>query len=427
MGPTKFFEYLGAPLKNSRWSWGAVRSDGGVFLRTWKDEVRTLGDDTHYLIFNEQPASKGKANLGCNERRRHIDSVIAGAPCFLVMCSAEDVDAHPRRIESFDEKNLIVGGEIVEVEGELWIKADGLASIDAVRTTSARKFGEIENVEVGEKFINRAELAKAGVHPPPVAGISGNKEDGADSIVLSGGYEDDEDLGETIIYTGQGGNESGKQVADQELTRGNKALAISFQRGLPIRVTRGAKHKSQWSPTEGYQYGGLYQVAACWHDRGKSGFKIWRFRLEQIGVSTTQAGDSQSAEPATLNSQGGTSNPSRRKTTTIRVVRDTALSKNLKQYYDYRCQVCDLRLEGPGGAYAEAAHIRPLGRPHNGPDTTDNILCLCPNHHWLFDVGAFGVADDLSLIGMEGNLVSLDGHDIDHEHLNYHRQCICRV
>jgi hypothetical protein len=31
------------------------------------------------------------------------------------------------------------------------------------------------------------------------------------------------------------------------------------------------------------------------------------------------------------------------------------MGKNLKQYYDYRCQVCDLRLEGPGGAYAEAA------------------------------------------------------------------------
>jgi hypothetical protein len=35
----------------------------------------------------------------------------------------------------------------------------------------------------------------------------------------------------------------------------------------------------------------------------------------------------------------------------------------------------------------EAAHIRPLGAPHNGPDTLDNTLCLCPNHHVLFDHG----------------------------------------
>lgn len=41
---------------------------------------------------------------------------------------------------------------------------------------------------------------------------------GADAIVVSGGYEDDNDDGDEIIYTGQGGNDpdSGKQVADQE-------------------------------------------------------------------------------------------------------------------------------------------------------------------------------------------------------------------
>jgi hypothetical protein len=22
-----------------------------------------------------------------------------------------------------------------------------------------------------------------------------------------------------------------------------------------------------------------------------------------------------------------------------------------------------------------------VGRPHNGPDTADNVLCLCPNDH----------------------------------------------
>ncbi len=263
----------------------------------------------------------------------------------------------------------------------------------------------------------------------------------ADGVSLHGWYVYARNSRGTVLFLhGNAGNISHRldSIAIFHELAVNKGVRFIFrlkqinltpfsQRGLPIRVTRGAKHKSQWSPKDGYQYGGLYQVADCWHERGKSGFKIWRFRLEQIGVSTIQAGDSQSAEPATPNSQGGTRNPSRKKTTTVRVVRDTALSKNLKQYYDYRCQVCGLRLEGPGGAYAEAAHIRPLGRPHNGPDTTDNILCLCPNHHWLFDVGAFGVADDLSLIGMEGNLASLDGHDIDHEHLKYHRQCICRV
>ena len=35
------------------------------------------------------------------------------------------------------------------------------------------------------------------VHPPPEKGIWGD-EDGARSIVISGGYEDDRDMGETM-------------------------------------------------------------------------------------------------------------------------------------------------------------------------------------------------------------------------------------
>jgi hypothetical protein len=46
--------------------------------------------------------------------------------------------------------------------------------------------------------------------------------------------------------------------------------------------------------------------------------------------------------------------------------------------YDFTCQICGTRLATPAGAYAEICHIKPLGRPHNGPDVPENILCLCP-------------------------------------------------
>jgi len=36
-------------------------------------------------------------------------------------------------------------------------------------------------------------------------------------------------------------------------------------------------------------------------------------------------------------------------------------------------------------------HIRPLGRPHDGPDEPENILVLCPNHHTDFDYGRLTV------------------------------------
>jgi putative restriction endonuclease len=72
-----------------------------------------------------------------------------------------------------------------------------------------RHFGDIADVHVGAVFASRAELAQARVHRPLVAGISGSGAEGADSIVLSGGYEDDEDYGDLIVYTGHGGNDLG--------------------------------------------------------------------------------------------------------------------------------------------------------------------------------------------------------------------------
>ena len=61
-------------------------------------------------------------------------------------------------------------------------------------------FGHIPGYPVGSRFENRAELAEAGVHRHRQAGISGSASKGADSIVLSGGYEDDQDFDNLIGY-----------------------------------------------------------------------------------------------------------------------------------------------------------------------------------------------------------------------------------
>lgn len=121
----------------------------------------------------------------------------------------------------------------------------------------------------------------AGVHRPLQAGICGPAATGAESIVISGGYEDDEDHGDVISYTGHGGNdpESGKQVADQELARQNLALARNAMEGTPVRLVRGAGHNSQFAPPTGYRYDGLFDVQEYWQERGRSGFVVWRYRL----------------------------------------------------------------------------------------------------------------------------------------------------
>ena len=64
---------------------------------------------------------------------------------------------------------------------------------------SDRIFGHVPGIKPGDAFPDRRSLAATGVHRPTQAGISGSQDLGADSIVLSGGYEDDQDLGNVIF------------------------------------------------------------------------------------------------------------------------------------------------------------------------------------------------------------------------------------
>ncbi len=155
---------------------------------------------------------------------------------------------------------------------------------------AGRIFGHVPGYPEGSLFENRAELSESRVHVPIQAGIAGSQTEGAESIVLSGGYEDDFDDGDEIFYTGQGGRDprTGQQTHDQPFSRGNRALALNRQNGLPVRVIRGSNHDSPHSPPHGYSYDGLYTVKEVWHGPGKSGFQVWRFRMVKIpdGLTT---------------------------------------------------------------------------------------------------------------------------------------------
>ena len=270
-----------------------------------------------------------------------------------------------------------------------------------------RIFGQVPGYPEGSCFASRLELSQAGVHRPRIAGISGRGREGADSVVLAGGYEDTRDFGNDILYTGHGGRdpETGRQVGQQVLTRGNLALATNRLLGLPVRVIRGARHPSAYSPAAGYRYDGLYAVDDYWRERGRSGFRVWRFRLVKLPKE-------QERDLALAHSEA----------TSVRLVRETEQTRQLKALYHYCCQMCGQRLATPAGPYAEAVYIRPLGVPHNGPDTPDNLLCLCPNHYVLFALGEVAIADDLTLLGQAGRLRVDFRHQLNKKHLRYHRE-----
>jgi putative restriction endonuclease len=299
-----------------------------------------------------------------------------------------------------------------------------------------RNFGEIPGYAPGSLFLNRAELSAARVHTPTQAGIAGSWDVGAESVVVSGGYEDDVDLGDVIIYTGHGGNDavSGRQVGSQTLHRGNRALARSCQDGLPVRVIRGHRLKSPFSPEVGYEYAGLYRVDSFWRAQGISGYDVWQFRLEKLDevppVSPLQGKSAQDhfgirEDPPEYSAETA-EQAARRLETVQRIVRNTRIAQMVKELHDFRCQICGVLLETAAGRYAESAHIRPLGTPHDGPDSLDNVLCLCPNHHVAFDLGGIYIRDDFTVVenltGKPiGSLRMVPKHRIAHEYIRYHR------
>ena len=164
-----------------------------------------------------------------------------------------------------------------------------------------RVFGHIPGYPEGSCFATRAAVAAAGLHRPPVAGIAGSGRQGATSVVIAGGYEDTQDFGDVILYTGHGGRdpETGHQRTDQTLTRGNLALVYNKIHALPVRVIRGARHPSPYAPVAGYRYDGLYLVEHYWREIGKSGFYIWRFRLRKIPAQAAQGALTSGAGPVT--------------------------------------------------------------------------------------------------------------------------------
>ena len=66
--------------------------------------------------------------------------------------------------------------------------------------------------------------------------------------------------------------------------------------------------------------------------------------------------------------------------------RDNKTIAQLKILRDFKCQMCSTKiLKKDNGFYIEAAHISE--KHHGGPETPENILILCPNHHKEFDLG----------------------------------------
>ncbi|MFE9998341.1 YDG/SRA domain-containing protein [Streptomyces avermitilis] len=338
-----------------------------------------------------------------------------------------------------------------------------------------RRIGHIEGIAPAAEFHRRKQVKRNNLHRDTMRGISWlADEDGsdvADAIVLHGGYDDDKDDWSWVRYTGASPDKEKykdggvpKLRCSQSWTyQDNAALKRSYERGHPIRVIRGWKGDSRYSPIDCYRYDGLYTITEIrtalskWPAPDGTPIEICQFDLrrlpdelqdptsveqqiadlldeqEELDLPQEQleAAEGESEEESEEESPQGEKFPKTRAARIQRLVRDAAVSRNVKDLYGGECQACGLRLVGPDGRpYSEGAHIRPLGTPHCGPDVEPNVLCLCPNCHVRLDIGAIIIEDDWSIIvragELGGNVLSKlkrkKEHHVHLDYVRYHRE-----
>lgn len=146
---------------------------------------------------------------------------------------------------------------------------------------------------------------------------------------------------------------------------------------------------------------------------GYKGGKDIFFSVDGLGRGVWGLRSHLEKTPLASDLPSGTETPGRAEILTYRVLRDTPLARKIKLLHENRCQLCGSAVQiGQNMSYAEAHHVIPLGVPHNGPDTPDNIIVLCPNHHVLCDYGAIRL--DSSQIRVA------KGHEISKNSIDYH-------
>lgn len=107
------FANLGAPLATLD-STSAVRPDGAVVLACWADRKRSLGGPYPYRLLI------GAGVTG--ERRDHVDALLGDTPArgFLVIATANDLEARPRTMRTFNAGTVVPVGRVVVIDGAVW-------------------------------------------------------------------------------------------------------------------------------------------------------------------------------------------------------------------------------------------------------------------------------------------------------------------
>ncbi len=107
----------------------------------------------------------------------------------------------------------------------------------------------------------------------------------------------------------------------------------------------------------------------------------------------------------------------------FRYIRDQAMVKELKEFYNHKCQICGESIQyNKNKFYSEVHHYKPLHE--KGLDSKNNMIVLCPNHHTMFDFKILKIDLDLKTLldkngkAIEDKKITFKGkHQIDTENI----------
>jgi putative restriction endonuclease len=82
-----------------------------------------------------------------------------------------------------------------------------------------------------------------------------------------------------------------------------------------------------------------------------------------------------------------------------RPFREAAFTRQVKSAYANKCAFTGLDMRNGGGrTEVDAAHIKPIGDGHHGPDSIRNGLALSKTVHWMFDRGLLSIDRDYKIL-----------------------------
>ncbi|KAK5119884.1 hypothetical protein LTR85_007210 [Meristemomyces frigidus] len=138
-------------------------------------------------------------------------------------------------------------------------------------------------IEVGTWYPRQLVALFHGAHGHQQAGISGDRHTGAFSVVVSGQYDLlDQDRGDHLYYSGSRNHDNENPREPAPSAPGTMALHTSLETGKPVRVLRGSPGKTEYAPSAGLRYDGLYTVTSVSQPKNGKGGLYEQFELQRM-------------------------------------------------------------------------------------------------------------------------------------------------